>query len=134
MAELAKLYHARWQVEVNFRYLNTTLRMKSLKCRSVDGVLKENLAIALVYNLVRLVMLETSAKLRTRPDRIGFLDALRWLTCPNSILNFADLKQLPIRLHRIEPRRLKMGRNRYPWMQKPRLAYRQELLQQRDAA
>jgi hypothetical protein len=133
-ADLAELYYARWQVEVNFRYLNTTLRMKSLKCRSVDGVMKEVLAIAIIYNLVRLLMMQASAKVRARPDRISFVDSLRWLASPAPCVGIHDLKQVVHRPNRFDPRRLKMGRQRYPLLQKPRAEYRQDLIQQGDAA
>ena len=54
-AALADLYFRRWQVEVNFNHLKITLKMDVLKCKTVDGVLKELAVFALVYNLVRSV-------------------------------------------------------------------------------
>ena len=55
---IANLYLSRWQIEVNFRHLKTTMGMEVLHCKSVEGVLKELYIFALAYNLVRLVMLE----------------------------------------------------------------------------
>ena len=49
---LAKLYGVRWRVELNFRHLKTSMKMDILKCKSVDGVLKELTVFAIVYNLV----------------------------------------------------------------------------------
>ena len=62
VAELAKLYLSRWQIEVNFRHLKTTMGMEVLHCQTVDGIIKELYMFAIAYNLVRLVMLEASKR------------------------------------------------------------------------
>jgi Transposase DDE domain len=77
--ELAKLYLSRWQVEVNFRHLKTTMGMEVLHCKTEDGVLKEMYMFALAYNLIRLVMLKAARCQKVPLDRISFIDALRWL-------------------------------------------------------
>ncbi len=51
---LADLYFRRWQVEVYLRDLKITLKLDVLKCKTVDGVLKELAVFTLVYNLVAL--------------------------------------------------------------------------------
>jgi hypothetical protein len=56
VAALAQLYWTRWGIETNFAHLNTTMGLDVLKCKTVDGVLKELIVFALIYNLVRLVM------------------------------------------------------------------------------
>ena len=38
---LAQLYWARWGIETNFAHLKTTMGLDVLKCKTVDGVLKE---------------------------------------------------------------------------------------------
>lgn len=48
-----------------------------LRCKTVAGVHKELRKIALVYNLVRLVMLEAARQQQVSADRISFIDALR---------------------------------------------------------
>jgi hypothetical protein len=68
-AELARLYLGRWQIEVNFRHLKTTMGLEVLRCQRVAGVLKELYMFAIVYNLVRLVMLEASRRQRVPLDR-----------------------------------------------------------------
>jgi hypothetical protein len=78
-AELAELYLGRWQIEINFRHLKTTMRMEVLHCKTVDGVLKELYMFAVAYNLVRLVMLEAARRQKVPLERISFIDALRWL-------------------------------------------------------
>ena len=56
-----------------------TLGLDVLRCETVRGVKKELLVFALVYNLVRAVMLEASRRQEVPLDRISFIDALRWL-------------------------------------------------------
>ena len=67
--ELADLYYKRWRVELNFRHMKITMNMDVLKCTTVDGVLKELAIYAIVYNLVRWVMLESAR--RSEWTRIG---------------------------------------------------------------
>ena len=69
----------RWTIETSFRDLKTTMKMEVLKCETVNGVLKELAVFVLIYNLVRLVMLEASRRQEVEVDRISFIDALRWL-------------------------------------------------------
>ncbi len=54
---LADLFRQRWEIETNFGHLKTTMKMDVLKCKTVDGALKELQVFALIYNLVRQVML-----------------------------------------------------------------------------
>src|SRR5271165_5539006 len=49
----AELYPQRWQAEQHLKELKTTLRMETLRCKTVDGVLKEMYVFALAYNLAR---------------------------------------------------------------------------------
>jgi hypothetical protein len=132
--ELAQLYADRWQVETNLRHLKQTLKMDVLRCKTVAGVHKELRMIALVYNLVRLVMLR-SAELQSVPvDRISFIDALRWLTEAGAGPTLDHLALVPRRPGRVEPRVLKRRLKEYTLMQRPRAALQQALLNQRHAA
>ena len=76
----------RWQVEQHLRDLKQTMKMDVLRCKSVDGVLKELMVYAIVYNLVRLVMKEAARRQRVAVERISFIDALRgcWKCSPAS--------------------------------------------------
>ena len=69
--QLVMLRLRRWQVEVNLRHLKTTMGLDVLKCKSVQGVMKELAVFALVYNLVRLIMLEAAARQQTAIDRMS---------------------------------------------------------------
>jgi hypothetical protein len=125
--ELAQLYFDRWRVEVNLRHLKQTMGLDVLRCKTEAGVRKEICMLALVYNLVRLVMLNAAHRQGVEPDRISFIDALRWLTSakpgdevPTLIVN--------LRRHRVEPRVKKRRPKQYPLMKRPRAELRQALL------
>ena len=74
LKELARLYFERWQIEVNFGHLKQTMGMDVLRCRSVEGVMKELWMFVLAYNLVRGVMIRASRQQGVPPDRISFVD------------------------------------------------------------
>jgi Transposase DDE domain len=133
-ADLAQLYLSRWQIEVNFRHLKTTMGMEVLHCKSVQGVLKELYMFALAYNLVRLVMLEAARRQKVPVDRISFIDALRWLrdAGPDTVLT--PLVLIPSRPNRLEPRVIKRRMKEYPLMKKPRPTLRKRLLRKKRAA
>jgi hypothetical protein len=132
--ELAKLYLSRWQIEVNFRHLKTTMGMEVLHCKHVDGVLKELHMFAIAYNLVRLVMLEASRRQQVPLDRISFIDALRWLRDAKPGTPLSDLVVNPSRPDRLEPRVLKRRMKEYTLMKKPRRELRKALPSKKDAA
>lgn len=131
---LAELYHTRWQVETNFRHLKTTMGMDILHCKTVEGVLKELWMFALVYNLVRRLMLEAARRQRVEPDRISFVDALRWLAHAPPDQSLPTLVLNPLRLGRVEPRVIKRRLKEYPLMKKTRHQLRQTLLEGRLVA
>jgi hypothetical protein len=126
-AELAQLYFDRWQVEVNLRHLKQTLPLDVLKSKTVEGIRKELCMIALVYNLVRLVMLKAAQQQNVDPDRISFIDALRWLSNarPNEPLPTLIVRR---KRHRVEPRVRKRRPKQYPLMNRPRPELRKRLL------
>src|SRR5919197_4211964 len=76
--DLAELYRLRWQVETSLAHLKTTMQMEIVHCKTVPGVLKELTVFAIVYNLVRLVMCQSSTLQHLSVERISFMDALRW--------------------------------------------------------
>jgi hypothetical protein len=125
---LASLYGLRWRVELNFRHLKTTMKMDILKCLSVDGVLKELTVFAIVYNLVRVVMIEAARRQGVEAERISFVDALRWLEQAEPGDDLSKLVVNPDRPNRFEPRVRKRRPKSYPLMTKPRSELRKEFL------
>jgi len=134
VAALAKLYGARWQIEVNLRHLKQTLGLDVLKSKTAEGVRKELLVFALVYNLVCAVMCDAAAARALPVAQISFVDAWRALAhasyghAPTVVLNN------PYRPGRIEPRVRKRRPKEYPLMTKPRAELRKALLDKDVAA
>jgi hypothetical protein len=122
--DLAELYARRWQVETNLRHLKQTLGMDVLRTKSLNNVLKELTMFVLVYNLVRLVMLNAAEQQNVPVDRISFIDALRWLRDNKSDTPFTPLIVIPNRRGRAEPRVRKRRPKEFPVMKKPRDQYR----------
>ena len=118
--ELAELYGRRWQVELNFRHLKTTLKMEVLHGKSPKMVETEILAYVLVYNLVQLVIHEAAARQRVAPDRISFVDAVRWILHADPQYDLPRLLVNPRRPERFEPRVRKRRHNGYSYMMRPR--------------
>ena len=125
-AALAELYFRRWQVEINIRHLKISMKMDVLRCETVEGVLKELAVFALAYNLVRSVMGESARLQGVAPDRIGLVDAVRWLIGVEE----ADVSVLvvnPSRRGRVEPRVKKRRPKQYTFMSTPRSELRKLL-------
>lgn len=127
LPELASRFRQRWQIETNFGHLKTTMKMDVLKCKTVDGVLKELQVFALIYNMVRQVMLEAACRQNVDINRISFIDALRWLqtATPGDVL--PALVVNPHRPNRLEPRVRKRRPKHYRLMTKPRRQLKKEL-------
>lgn len=133
-ADIADLYGQRWHVETNLRHLKQTLRMDVLRCKTVEGVKKELTMYALVYNLVRLVMLEAAQRQSVPVERISFIDAVRWLADAAYAVRELHLRLLPHRPGRFEPRAVKRRPKEYPRLNQPRAVLRKLLLVKKDAA
>lgn len=132
--ELTMLYFQRWEVETDFAHLKTTLGMDVLHCETEGGVLKELTIYAIVYNLVRVVMLEAGRRQGVPLDRISFVDALRWLSSSPPGTPLPELVVNPHRPGRAEPRCKKRRAKKHPYMIHPRRVLRQRLLNQRVPA
>jgi Transposase DDE domain len=132
--DLAELYLSRWQIEVNFRHIKTTMGMEVVHCQTVAGVLKELYMFAIVYNLTRLVMLEASRRQNIPLERISFIDALRWLRDTPAGEILSHLVVNPLRPNRLEPRAIKRRMKEYCLMTQPRETLRKGLAHKRLAA
>jgi hypothetical protein len=104
--------------------------MDVLRCETEAGVLKEMHVFAIVYNLVRLVMLEASRRQGVPLERISFVDALRWLSSSPPGTELPELIVNPHRPDRVEPRCKKRRAKKHPYMIRPRQELRQRLLDQ----
>lgn len=132
--ELIKLLEQRWTIELNLRSLKTTMGAERLRCQSIDGVRKELLMVLIVYNLVRLLMLQAAEKQKVPVSRVSFADALMRLRYGTDLNTWVDLKINPLRSGRIEPRVVKRRTKPFATMKQPLSTLRKLLLQQRRLA
>lgn len=132
--ELANAYGLRWTIETNFAHIKTTMKMDVLRCQTVAGVLKELTMFLLVYNLVRMTMLEAARRQDVAVDRISFVDALRWLATAEPGDELPSLVINPLRRGRAEPRVRKRRPKAYKLMTRPREELRNALLREEVAA
>ena len=134
-AELAALYHERWELELMFDEIKThQLRAQSvLRSQQPSRVRQEIWGILLAYNLVRREIERIAARANLPPRRISFLAALHlvceewaWASAPRAkggtlgrdLANLeAKIKRFILperRPDRSFPRAVKVARSRYP--------------------
>lgn len=110
------------------------MKMDVLRCQSEAGIRKELSIFAIVYNLVRVVMLEAARRQEVEVSRISFADAYKWMrhARPGDVL--PPLIVNPYRPQRVEPRCRKRRPKQYDLMRKPRAELRKLLNNQRKKA
>lgn len=131
---VADAYGLRWTIETCFRHLKTTMKMDVLRCQTVDGVLKELTMFLLVYNLVRMTMIEAARRQQVAVERISFVDALRWLATAGPDDELPELVVNPLRPGRYEPRARKRRPKEYDLLNRPRAVLREALRAKQLAA
>ena len=126
-AALLELRLRRWDMETNLRHLKITMNMDVLRCKTERGVRKELAVFCLVYNLVRVVILEAARRQEVPVARVSFADALKWTrhARPGEALRTLVVN-LP-RPDRLEPRCLKRRPKEYAVMNKTRAVLRMRL-------
>jgi hypothetical protein len=77
--ELADLYRQRWDVELFFRDIKTTMGMDVLRCRTPDLVRKEILMHFIAYNAVRRLIVDAAKAVECAPRRISFKASIQAL-------------------------------------------------------
>lgn len=118
--DLAELYFQRWDVELDFRHIKTTMQMDVLRGKTPDIVRKEIWTHLLAYNLIRTVMWEAVTAGDVPLRRISFkgtiqhILSLRTLFLNNNshntnslwatLLNLVAQQKVPYRPERMEPR------------------------------
>jgi hypothetical protein len=145
--ELAELYRARWNNELDLRSIKVVLQMDRLRCKSPELVRKEIWAHVLAYNLIRTVMTQAAAGEGVAPRSISFkatlqvLEAFRPLIAHQPDLGAGHLaalyKQLlgAIAVHRVadrpdrfEPRMVRKGPRGYEELKRPRREIKLQML------
>jgi len=147
LAELVTLYDHRWQVELDLRYVKTTLDMELLSAKSVAMARKELWASLASYNIVRVCMVMAAQQAGLSPLDLSFTKCwrrLRHFSCGSPAANTLDaaikhLRRLLARLAkcrlprrspcRVEPRAVRRRSIQYPALKGPRHIARQLALQ-----
>ena len=135
--QIARIYHARWGVELSFKDIKTTMGMEFVNAKSPAMAWKVVRTFLLAYNLLRALMLE-AARLPTAapPRRLSFKGTLDRLlrteaalanassqTARNlrhALLSAIALDTVPDRPDRAEPRVVKRRPKHYFKMTRPR--------------
>jgi len=147
--ELASLYRARWNNELDLRSIKTTLQMDMLRCKTPELVRKEIWTHVLAYNLIRTVMAQAATIENVEPRSISFkatlqvLEAFRPLIAYRSHSGADNQEELyeqllgAIAVHRVadrpdrfEPRMTKKGPRGYPSLKRPRKEIKLQMLKQ----
>jgi hypothetical protein len=137
---LKTLYKSRWQVELDIRNIKTTLGMETLSCKSPQMGEKEMWVYLLAYNLIRLIMAQSSLLADVLPRTLSFKHTLQlWLGWsgirhqsnePDSIAGLLLLvseQSVGNRPGRIEPRAIKRRPKPYPLLTKRRQEAREDI-------
>ena len=145
--ELASLYRARWNNELDLRSIKVTLQMGMLRGRTPEMVRKEIWAHALAYNLIRTVMARAAAGEGVPPRSISVKAAVQVVEAFRPLIDYqahrggshraALYGQLlrAIAAHRVadrpdrfEPRMAKRGPRRFDCLSRPRAEVKRQML------
>ena len=77
--DLADLYFQRWDVELFFRDIKTTMGMDILRCKTPDMVRKEIVMHLIAYNCIRYLMVEAAQQAGEQVRRISFKGSVQAL-------------------------------------------------------
>lgn len=136
--KIADLYFQRWDVELFFRDIKTTMGMDILRCKSPDMVRKEILMHLIAYNCIRGLMIESVRGTDVPVRRVSFKGSVQALRQWEPHLNQAKITRqeqrrliallyesiaeyiIPERPNRSEPRVVKRRPKPFQLMTRPR--------------
>jgi hypothetical protein len=85
--DLAQVYHARWNEELDLRSIKISLQMDLLRCKTPELVRKENWMHVLTYNLIRTIMAQTASQHEIAQRSISFKATLQMLKAIQPVIN-----------------------------------------------
>ena len=146
-SDLAELYRARWNAELDLRSLKQTMQMDILRGKTPELVRKEIWTHILAYNLIRTVIAQAANKHHIEPRTISFKGAIQTLEafqpliatqgdCSSThrqslygqLLDAVATHRVADRPDRFEPRQRKRRQKKYDRMMKPRNQLKREML------
>jgi hypothetical protein len=139
--ELNTLYERRWNIELDFRNIKTTLGLEVLSCKTPRMSEKELGVYLLAYNMIRLLMAQAAVQAGMCPRQLSFKHTVQlwtqWVshglaglaTERNDIILFGLIAQLKVgnRPGRLEPRARKRRPKSYQWLKVPRAKARRQI-------
>lgn len=77
VADIAACYARRWQIEISYRELKTSMlgMLLTLRSKTVEGVYQEIWGTLTTYNLIRLEIAKTALAVKCEPTEISFIRA-----------------------------------------------------------
>lgn len=145
-SDLAELFRARWNHELDLRSIKTVMHMDVLRCKSPELVRKEVWTHMLAYNLIRTIMAQAAIKHGLQPRTISFKGALRLLEEFQRFLDYQAARganhrrrlysmlldcvaahRVADRPDRFEPRLRKRRPKHYAYLRKPRRVIKNEM-------
>lgn len=143
-AEIAELYHYRWNAELDLRALKHSLAMEQLRCKTPEMVHAEIWSSWLTYNLTRKTIAQAAFLHDRRPREISFACARQALAASWDRLSIASPEEVRVmaaaqfkaiashrvgnRPNRVEPRAVKRRPKPHKLLKKSRVEARAELL------
>jgi hypothetical protein len=146
-SDLAELYRARWNAELDLRSLKQTMQMDILRCKTPESVRKEIWTHILAYNLIRTIIAQAASQHDVLPRSISFKGAIQTLEAFQPLIAIQGerdsthrhrlYRQLltAIATHRVadrpdrfEPRKKKRRPKTYDRLMKPRNEIKLEML------
>lgn len=146
--DLAQLYRARWNQELDLRSIKTTMQMDVLRGKTPELVRKEAWTHLLAHNLIRTVMAQAAEKHDVPPRNLSFKGALQTLEAFQPLIAYTNASgkhreylfdelldaisahQVANRPDRFEPRKKKRRRMPYDLLMKPRSEVKLDILKQ----
>jgi hypothetical protein len=144
---IAALYGERWQVELDYRHLKTTLEMATFAVKQTATFRLDLAAGLLTYNVICALMVQAALRAKLRPQCLSFAacwrrvrDTLfqgvpRWVLESDSVtthlLDRLARCRIPVQPWKVqhEPRKVRYPRRSYPTLRGDRATARQEVVQ-----
>jgi hypothetical protein len=143
-AEIARLFRARWHVELDLRNIKVSLHLEDLRCKTPEMVRREILVHWLAYHLIRKVMAQAALSQGCAPRQLSFAAALAVVASDWNQASLAEREMLARlakaqwrliawyrvgdRPDRVEPRAIKRRPKPHKLLTKPRQEARADLL------
>jgi hypothetical protein len=145
--DLAQLYRARWNAELDLRSLKQTMKMDILRCKTPELVRKEIWTHVLAYNLIHTIVAQAASKHGIEPRSISFKGTIQTLEAFQPVLAMQEehdpergrkiyqqvldaiaTHRVADRPDRVEPRLRKRRPKHYGFLRKPRGETKRDLL------